>query len=77
MVDTVDEKFSPNWPKLDKEIDIMVHSCAKCQEKQEDPPTLPLIPRNWPTRPWSRLHIDYLGPFLGHMWLLIVDTHSK
>ena len=65
------------WPKLDNEIEIMVHSCAKCQEQQGDPPTLPLIPWNWPTRPWSRLHIDYLGPFLGHMWLLIVDAHSK
>ena len=30
------------WPKLDKEIDIMIHSCTKCQEQQEDPPTLPL-----------------------------------
>ena len=30
------------WPKLDKEIDVMVRSCAKCQEQQEDPPTLPL-----------------------------------
>ena len=46
-------------------------------EQQDDPPTLPLIPWNWPTRPWSRLHIDYLCPFLGHMWLLIVDAHSK
>ena len=65
------------WPKLDNDIEIMVRSCAKCQEQQGDPPTFLLIPWNWPTRPWSRLHIDYLGPFLEHMWLLIVDAHSK
>ena len=29
------------------------------------------------TRPWSRLHIDYAGPFLGQMWLVIIDAHSK
>ena len=23
------------------------------------------------------LHIDYAGPFLGQMWLVIIDTHSK
>ena len=55
------------WPKLDKEIEIMVRSCAKCQEQQEDLPILLLIPWNWLTHPWSTLHIDYLGPFLGHM----------
>ena len=65
------------WPKLDNETEIMVRSCAKCQEQQGDLPTLLLIPWNGPTRLWSRLHIDYLGPFLGHMWLLIVDAHSK
>ena len=48
-------------PKLDKEIEIIVHSCAIFQEQQEDPPTLPW---NRLTRPWSRLYIDYLGPFL-------------
>ena len=65
------------WPKLDKEIETMVRSCSKCQGQQDDPPTVPLIPWSWPTRPWSRLHIDYLGLFLGHVWLLIIDAHSK
>lgn len=37
----------------------------------------PLIPWKWPSRPWCRLHIDYAGPFLGHMWFLIIDAHSK
>ena len=37
----------------------------------------PLIPWQWLSQPWHRLHIDYAGPFLGHMWLVIIDTHSK
>ncbi len=31
----------------------------------------------WPDRPWSRLQADYAGPFLGKMFLIIVDAHSK
>ena len=65
------------WPKLDDDIDLLVRSCHKCQMQQDNPPLAPLIPWSWPTRPWSRLHIDYLGPFLGHSWLLIIDAHSK
>ena len=34
-------------------------------------------PWRWPTRPWSRLHIDYAGPLLGQMFLVIIDAHSK
>ena len=31
----------------------------------------------WPSHPWSRLHLDYAGPFLGHTFLVVVDAHSK
>ena len=65
------------WPKTDDEIEIMVRSCSSCQSQQNNPATSPLIPWQWPTRPWSRLHIDYVGPFLGQMWLVIIDAHSK
>lgn len=27
--------------------------------------------------PWSRLHLDFAGPFRGQMFLLMVDAHSK
>ena len=31
----------------------------------------------WPSQPWSILHIDFAGPFMGKMFLVIVDAHSK
>ena len=31
----------------------------------------------WPMSPWQRIHIDYAGPFLGQMFLIVVDAHSK
>ena len=34
-------------------------------------------PREWPSRPWQRLHIDYAGPFMGHMFLIVMDAHTK
>ncbi|PIK55838.1 hypothetical protein BSL78_07267 [Apostichopus japonicus] len=65
------------WPKMDNEIDDLVKQCKPCQENRQNPPTAPLQPWAWPTRPWSRLHVDYAGPFMGHMFLIIVDAHSK
>ena len=26
---------------------------------------------------WSRIHLDFAGPFLGRMFLVLVDAHSK
>ena len=40
-------------------------------------PELPLKPWSWPSKPWNRLHIDYVGPFMNSMFLLIIDAHSK
>ena len=34
-------------------------------------------PWEWPERPWERIHLDYAGPFLGKMFLVVVDAHSK
>ena len=37
----------------------------------------PLHSREWPAQPWQRIHIDFAGPFLGVMFLIVVDAHSK
>jgi len=65
------------WPGLDKEIEQQVHSCVECQINLPAPPSSPLQPWRWPTRPWTRLHADFAGPFLGSMFLVVVDAHSK
>ena len=28
-------------------------------------------------KPWSRIHIDFMGPLFGKSYLVIVDAHSK
>ena len=65
------------WPGIDKDIERLVSDCATCQEPRNVPPSTELHPWEWPNKPWSRLHADFAGPFLGHMFLILVDAHSK
>ncbi|MDA8003069.1 MAG: DDE-type integrase/transposase/recombinase, partial [Alphaproteobacteria bacterium] len=65
------------WPEMNSEIESKVHSCRECQLNQKTPAQAPLHPWEWPSQPWTRLHIDYAGPFLGKMFLVVVDAHSK
>jgi len=65
------------WPGIDQDIEDMVKACVPCQRTRHLPPPAPLQPWEWPARPWARLHLDYAGPLLGHMLLILVDAHSK
>ena len=65
------------WPQMDKELESKVRTCNNCQINRKNPPEAPLHPWEWPSRPWERLHIDYAGPFLGKMFLIVVDAYSK
>ncbi|XP_031349460.1 uncharacterized protein K02A2.6-like [Photinus pyralis] len=53
------------------------HAVNICQENQRAPPKAPIHPWEWATEPWSRLHIDFAGPFQGHQLLIVVDAYSK
>ena len=65
------------WPKLDNDIEQLVKNCTNCQTMGTSPPKAPLHPWEYPVQPWSHLHIDFAGPFLGHMYLVVVDAYSK
>ena len=34
-------------------------------------------PWQWPSHPWSCLHLEFAGPYMGQMFLVIVGAHSK
>ena len=65
------------WPSICDDLESKVCSCVQCQESRAAPPKAPLHPWEWPAEPWSRLHLDYAGPFEGKMFLVLVDAHSK
>lgn len=62
---------------MDKEIEIESQLCEECMKHSKMPPVVPVHPWEWPETPWSRIHLNYSGPFLGKMFLVIVDEHSK
>ena len=65
------------WPNLNHDIEASVSSCISCQQHRHQPAKAPLHPWEWPAEPWQRIHIDFAGEFLGKMWLIVVDAHSK
>lgn len=65
------------WPNIDKDIEKKAHSCNGCHQTRKMPTSAQLHPWEWPSKPWQRLHIDFAGPFLNKMFLIVVDAHSK
>ena len=65
------------WPGIDHDIEQLAKGYTGWQQVQHNPAQAPLHTWKWPAKPWQRIHIDYAGPFLGHMFLVVVDAHSK
>ncbi|XP_031572639.1 uncharacterized protein K02A2.6-like [Actinia tenebrosa] len=65
------------WPRMDQEIEDIVKSCVACQETAKAPAASQPAAWSWPVGPWKRLYLDFAGPFLNKMFLVIVDAFSK
>ena len=65
------------WPGFDKAVERVAKACVACQLAKNAPAKAPLHPWAWPTSPWERIHVDFAGPFLGKMLLVVMDAHSK
>lgn len=65
------------WPGMDEDITSTVEQCHTCQLHRHSAPKAPLHPWEWPSQPWMRIHLDHAGPFLGKMFLVLIDAHSK
>ena len=65
------------WPHLDRDLEMLSKSCEACQEGRNLPIAAPLHRWSWPTKPWTRTHLNFAGPFLGRKFMLMVDAHSK
>ena len=65
------------WPGIDQDLETKVKACKICQFSRPLDRPVQIQPWQWPNKPWSRLHLDYAGPFQGKMFLVIVDAFSK
>lgn len=69
--------FNVYWPYIDKDIINYVQQCSRCSLAAKAPVKVELS--SWPkaSNVWSRVHIDYAGPFQGLNYLVAVDSFSK
>ncbi|KAI2648573.1 hypothetical protein H4Q32_018706 [Labeo rohita] len=65
------------WPGMDQDVEKVVQTCEMCQSFKKGLAQAPLHPWEWSGSPWEQLHVDYAWPFLGRMFLVLVDSHSK
>ena len=59
------------WLKLDEEIETTILSCFFVRL------ITTILHQRFVNHARHRLHIDYAGPFLRHIWLIIIDAHWK
>lgn len=65
------------WPNLNRDIEEITSKCKNCLGARSEAPAVKFTPWQWPSKPWTRVHADFCGPFHGRMFLLMVDAHSK
>ena len=65
------------WPNIDHDVENIVKSCHEYTVNQKNPSTAPIHAWEYPSKPWEGIHIDYAGPFLNKMFLIVVDSFSK
>eukprot|EP00731_Ephydatia_muelleri_P018868 Em0011g908a len=65
------------WPGIDKDLEEKVAACEECQVDHKSPTPVLLHPWEFPSRPWSRVHVDFAGPFLGKQFIILVDASTK
>ncbi|UYV85054.1 hypothetical protein LAZ67_X004411 [Cordylochernes scorpioides] len=65
------------WPGIDREIEEITRVCRDCNInnhtlKQESV-------HRWESSPtpWYRVHLDFAGPFMKKMFLIVIDSYSK
>jgi len=65
------------WPDIYADIQKKVADCSECQAMQSAPSKATVHPWSYPSKPWSRVHVDYAGPVNGVMYLVVVCAYSK
>ncbi|UYV63015.1 K02A2.6-like [Cordylochernes scorpioides] len=65
------------WPGIDPEIGEITRVCRECNInnhtlKQESVHRWESAPT-----PWYRVHLDFAGPFMNKMFLIVIDSYSK
>lgn len=65
------------FPGIDEALETCCRACSVCAAHGDAPPHQ--TPRPWPyaAKPWTRVHLDFMGPIFGKIYLVAVDSTSK
>ncbi|KAG5895216.1 hypothetical protein JTB14_035388 [Gonioctena quinquepunctata] len=61
------------WSNINSDI---AQEIEKCQQSRQNDRNSPLHPCGISPEPWSRLHLDYAGPFGSKMWMILIDSYT-
>ncbi|CAK1582126.1 unnamed protein product [Parnassius mnemosyne] len=65
------------WPGIDEAVEAACRVCTVCAAVADTPSAYAPRSWSWPDRPWTRIHIDFLGPIAGQTFLIVIDAQSK
>lgn len=65
------------WAGVDEAVERVCRGCAVCAAQADAPPRQAPSPWPWPSQPWSRIHLDFMGPIQGVSYLVVVDARTK
>ncbi|KAL0810732.1 hypothetical protein ABMA28_010054 [Loxostege sticticalis] len=65
------------WPGIDEAVEAACRACGVCAAHADSPPHQAPRLWPWPPKPWTRIHIDFLGPIYNKMYLVVIDSSSK
>lgn len=55
------------WPNLDSQIEELAKNCNICSKFRNVIQKSVLKPWPWPKKAWTRIHVDFLGPFCNNI----------
>ena len=64
------------WPNIDADLEAQVKQCNQCQLNRPSLPAVPMYPWEWPDHLWDSVHVDYARPFMGQMFVVVIDAYS-
>ena len=63
------------WPRMNSDLKDFILKCDVCNSYKPEQPREPLMPHEFPSRPWQKVGTDLLQ-FDGRQYLITVDYYS-
>ncbi|XP_045453790.1 uncharacterized protein K02A2.6-like [Melitaea cinxia] len=65
------------YPGIDRDIEKVAADCDRCISMRTAPARANMESWEWPRSVFERIHLDFLGPFHGKIYMVLIDAHSK